>query len=89
MAIAFDGAQPAAVCHSPRGCTDHVAEAGVETLEAYRGRGLATAAVACWARSLQQSGRLALYSTSWENTASRSLARRLGLRQFGADLHIS
>jgi hypothetical protein len=30
-----------------------------------------------------------LYSTSWQNQASLALARKLGLIQYGADLHIT
>jgi hypothetical protein len=33
--------------------------------------------------------RVPLYSTSWENVVSRGLARKLGLEQFGVDLHIT
>jgi RimJ/RimL family protein N-acetyltransferase len=87
--IAFDAGRPAAVCHSPRGRTAFAAEAGVETLEPFRGRGLATAAVACWARAVQRSGRLALYSTSWENRASQAVARRLSARLYGEDWHVT
>jgi hypothetical protein len=89
VVIAFEGGEPAAVCHSPRGCTDAVAEAGVETLERFRGRGLGSAAVACWARAVQRSGRRALYSTSWENAASRALARRLSARLYGENWHVT
>jgi hypothetical protein len=89
VAIAFEDGRPAAVCHSPRGCTGAAAEAGVETLERFRGRGLATAAVACWARAVQRSGRLALYSTSWENIASQGVARRLAARLYGEDWHLT
>lgn len=89
VAIAFVDGRPAAVCHSPRGCTARAAEAGVETIERFRGRGLASAAVACWARAVQRSGRLALYSTSWENAASRAVASRLGARLYGEDWHVS
>lgn len=63
--------------------TDRAAEAGVETLAPFRGRGLATAAVACWARAVQRGGRLALYGTTWENAASRGVARRLSARFYG------
>ena len=83
VALAFEAGQPAAICHSPRGMTDRAAEAGVETLAPFRGRGLATAAVACWARAVQRSGRLALYGTTWENAASRGVARRLSARFYG------
>ena len=89
VTIAFESGEPASICHSPRGWTADVAEAGVETLERFRGRGLATAAVACWARAVQRAGRLALYSTSWDNAASQALARRLGARLYGEDWHLT
>jgi RimJ/RimL family protein N-acetyltransferase len=89
VSVAFEAGEAAAVCHSPRGRTAHAAEAGVETLERFRGRGLATAAVACWARAVQRSGRLALYSTAWENAASRAVAHRLGARLYGEDWHVT
>jgi hypothetical protein len=89
VAIAFEAGHAAAVCHSPRGCTAHGVEAGVETLEPFRDLGLATAAVACWARAVQRTGRFALYSTSWENQASLAIARRLSARLYGEDWHIT
>ena len=89
VAIAFEAGEPAAICHSPRGLTAVAAEAGVETLEPFRGRGLATAAVACWARAVQRKGRLALYSTSWENPASQGVARRLSAHLYGEDWHVA
>jgi hypothetical protein len=89
VVLAFEAGQPVAVCHSPRGRTASAAEAGVETLEPFRGRGLASAAVACWARAVQRTGRLALYSTSWENAASRAVARRLSARLYGEDWHVT
>lgn len=62
-------------------------ECGVETLPEARGRGLAPAAVACWAAEIRRLGRIPLYSTSRENRASRAVARKLGLIQYGSDLH--
>ena len=88
MVIASADGQPASVCHSPRGYSSFAAEAGVETLEPFRNRGLATAAVARWARAVQSTGRLALYSTSWENAASLGVARRLSGRLYGEDWHL-
>ena len=89
VVVAFEMGQPAAVCHSPRGRTIRAAEAGVETLAPFRGRGLATAAVACWARAVQASGRLALYGTSWENAASQAVARRLSAEVHGENWHVT
>jgi hypothetical protein len=89
VAIAFEDDRPAAICHSPRGVTDRAAEAGVETLELFRGRGLATAAVACWARAVQRAGRLALYSTAWDNRPSQAIARRLSARLYGECWHVT
>ncbi len=64
------------------------AEAGVETLEAMRGRGHATAAVAAWATALRRRGLLPLYSTSWENLASQRVAEKLGAVCYGEDWEI-
>jgi hypothetical protein len=89
VAVAFEAGRAAAICHCPRGLTTAAAEAGVETLERFRGRGLATAAVACWARAVQRAGRLALYSTSWENEASQAVARRSSARLYGEDWHVA
>lgn len=76
------------LCASVR-TTPEADEAGVETAPAFRGRGHAARAVAAWAAAIHHAGRIPLYSTSWENTASRALARSMGLRRFGADLQIT
>jgi RimJ/RimL family protein N-acetyltransferase len=82
------GSRAVSLCASVR--TGPVAhEAGVETAPEFRGRGYAAAAVAAWAAAVRGMGRLPLYSTSWRNTASRALARKLGLRRYGADLHLT
>lgn len=75
------------VCYSARH-NDRAAEAGVETLEGYRGRGYATRAAASWAQAIRQSGRIPLYSTSWDNYASQATARRLQLHRYGTDISI-
>jgi len=64
-------------------------EAGVETAPPYRGRGHAAQVVAAWARAVLELGRVPLYSTSWQNEASRAVARKLSLIRFGDDLHIT
>jgi hypothetical protein len=35
---------------------------------------------------VRRENRIPLYSTSWDNAASRGVARRLGLVLYGADL---
>ena len=77
-----------AVCCSAR-ITAQVAEAGVHTIEAYRGRGYAADVVRGWAAGIRATGRLPLYSTSWENAASRAVAARLGAVLYGVDFSIT
>jgi GNAT superfamily N-acetyltransferase len=59
------------------------AAAGVDTLEPFRGKGYATQAVAAWAREVRRRGLLPFYGTSWENHASRGVARKLGMLFIG------
>jgi predicted GNAT family acetyltransferase len=68
--------------------TDEVAEAGVETVEAYRRRGYALEVVQLWARAVWETGRRPLYSTAWENAASQAVASRLGLQMYAEDWSI-
>jgi RimJ/RimL family protein N-acetyltransferase len=75
-------------CFSAR-ITAQVAEAGVHTAEGYRGRGYAAATVRGWAATVRTWGRLPLYSTSWANTASQAVARKLGAVQYGADFSVT
>jgi len=86
MAVIEDDAA-VSLCHSAR-LTDQAAEAGVETVEAYRGRGYASTVVAGWAYAIRATGRIPLYSTSWDNPASQAVARRLGLVQYATDLSL-
>ena len=80
----LDGNTAVSVCFCAR-LSDKAAEAGVNTLESHRGQGLATRVVAAWAAAIRASGRIPLYSTSWRNAASRSVAEKLGLRIYASD----
>ena len=87
MALVVDGNAIAVCCTARRG--KRAAEAGVETQEDFRQRGHATAVVSAWARRIRNEGLVPLYSTSWENTASRGVAARLGLIQYAENWHVS
>jgi GNAT superfamily N-acetyltransferase len=76
------------LCCSVR-VTPRAHEAGVETDPDHRRRGHAAKAVAAWAGAVRSLGAVPLYSTSWDNHASRGLARSMGLIQIGADLHLT
>lgn len=82
------GEKAVSLCYSARS-TPRSAEAGVETSPESRRRGFGTAVVAGWAAAVQAQGRVPLYSTSWDNTASRALAHRLGLVIYGATIHFN
>jgi hypothetical protein len=83
-----EGGRAVSVCRSVR-VTRAAHEAGVETLPEFRGRGYARDATAGWARLVRDGGAVPMYSTSWENAASRAVAKGLRLVQFGADFHVA
>lgn len=88
MAVVLADGRAVSVCCSVRtGAEAH--EAGVETVPEFRGRCHAARAVAAWAAAVRAIGVLPLYSTSWENTRSQALARKLGLQRYGSTLHIT
>lgn len=84
----LDGGRAVSVCRSVR-ITHEAHEAGVETLPDFRGRGYAKDVVAGWAVRVRSLGAAPLYSTSWENNASQSVAGKLRLVQYGADFHLT
>ncbi|GAA5501185.1 hypothetical protein Dxin01_00916 [Deinococcus xinjiangensis] len=84
VAAVLVGGQAVSVCFCSR-LTPTAAEAGLHTLEDFRGHGYALAAAALWAELVRHSGRLALYSTSWENVASQAVARKLNAVMYGED----
>lgn len=84
----IEDAHAAAVCASVR-ITASAHEAGVETAHGYRRNGYASRAVAAWATAVRAIGAEPLYSTSWDNEASRSVARALRLEVIGTDFHVT
>ena len=76
------------VCFSAR-ISAEAAEAGVKTVEAFRGRGCAQLATDAWASEIRKTDRIPLYSTSWGNRASQAVARKLELELIGEDIHLT
>jgi hypothetical protein len=64
-------------------------EAGVETHQAFRGRGHASAVTAAWAQAVRARGIFPLYGTSWHNRASQRVAAKLGLIRVAGSLSIA
>lgn len=87
IVVAVEQDQAVTLCYSARR-PDRATEAGVETLPEFRGKGYATATVAAWATEVSKRGCIPLYSTSWENTASQAIARKLGMVIYGEDWSI-
>jgi GNAT superfamily N-acetyltransferase len=87
MAIMVSDGRAVSICATVHAsATAHTA--GVETLPAYRGRGLAVQAVAAWARMVQSLGATPFYATTFDNIASLSLASRLDLRLVGSEFSV-
>jgi len=83
-----EGGRAVSVCRSVR-LTPAAHEAGVETLPDFRGRGYAKEVAAGWAHLVRSLGAMPLYSTSWENTASLAVAKKLRLVAYGTDFHVT
>ena len=88
VAAVVERGRAVSVCHSARRSA-RAEEAGLETIPSRVGRGYATAAVARWARMVQDRGRIPLYSTSWDNAASQRVAEKLGQIMYGANFHVT
>lgn len=78
LVAAVEDGHAVSVCFCARR-SEKAAEAGLETAEAFRGQGFGAQVTAAWALAVRASGRVPLYSTSWENGASLAVARKLGL----------
>jgi len=87
IAIMKDG-YPVSICFCARS-SRVAAEAGLETAEAFRGRGFGPHVTAAWALAIRASGRIPLYSTSWTNDASLAVARKLGLIAYACGWNLS
>jgi hypothetical protein len=75
------------ICFSSRIASESH-EAGVETLPDFRGRGYAAEVAAAWAAAIYEMSRIPTYSTSWDNAASQSVARKLKCDLYGVDLSV-
>ena len=83
---AVESGHAVAVCASVR-MTHNAHEAGVETHPAFRGRGHAARVVSAWAKVVAALGAEPVYSTHWDNIASRAVAATLKLQIAGVDYH--
>jgi len=84
----LDGGYAVSQCYSTRrGAVAH--EAGVDTLPEYRRRHLGSRVVAAWARAVRDRGAVPVYSTSFDNVASRALARSAGLVPLAVDVRFT
>jgi hypothetical protein len=81
----MDHGYPVSVCFCATRASEKTVEAGLETAPAFRGLGFAPRVTAAWAAAIRASGRIPLYSTAWTNSASRAVARKLGLIQYAVD----
>jgi len=87
LAVVVDGAAVATCFSSMR--SDRAALARLDTLEGNRGHGYGPAATSAWALAVRDSGRVPLYGTSWDNTASQAVARKLGMILYSSGLSIN
>jgi predicted GNAT family acetyltransferase len=86
IGVVVNGAVVSACYSARRGAG--ACEAGVATEDAHRGRGHAAVVVAAWRDAVEGDGRVPLYSTSWENAASLSIAQKLELVPYAETLSI-
>jgi len=87
VGVVVDGAVVSA-CYSARS-RPTAAEAGVDTEEPHRRKGLGALVVSRWRDALEAEGRAPLYSTAWDNHASLAVATKLGLIAYADTLSIT
>jgi len=69
--------------------TERHANIGVSTLEPWRGRGFATAAVSIVARVVRETGRTPVWSAGEGNTASSRVAAKVGFEEVSRRTYVS
>jgi hypothetical protein len=77
VAVAVRAGVAVAACNSARR-RPWACEAGVHTMDGHERQGLATAVVAAWRDAVVAAGMTPLYSTTWDDLASRRVAEKLG-----------
>jgi hypothetical protein len=82
VAGAFTGGAPVAFCYAS-GITESLWDVSVDTLEAFRRRGLATLAFRCLAALMGQRGKWPVWGALDWNVPSLALAAKLGFRPSG------
>lgn len=80
MAAAWADGRPVAFCY-PVWQTESWWDVSIETLEPYRGQGLAGRAARALIRHMRQHGRAPVWGALETNAASRAVAARLGFRE--------
>lgn len=87
MAVIQDG-YPVSICFCARR-SESAAAAGLETAEAFRGRGFGSRVTAAWAVALRATGRVPLYGAAWTNAPSLAVTRKLGLTPYASEWSVS
>jgi len=88
IAAVVEGDDAIAVAGTACGDPRDLAEAGIEVIETHRGQRVGPRVTLAWAEAIRALGGEPLYSCSWENKASRGVARFLGLEMYGEDCHV-
>jgi hypothetical protein len=86
VGVVIDGSVVSA-CYCARK-RPNACEAGVDTIEPYRGRGFAPLVASAWRDAVEAEGSEPLYSTSWDNVASRAVAAKLRLIPYAETLSL-
>ena len=85
-AVVEDG-KAVSTCHTVRRAEGAI-EAGVDTVEGYRGRGYAVQVTRAWVNKTLSLGLRPFYSTWSENTASQRVAEKVGLTKIATEIGV-